>query len=81
MLPARSNVFFDTTDMSAACQLSDGRRFPGPPPRAHFPWWAGVLIGIGVAMLVVMCVVACLLWRRRRRRRFRRRDLEVHFCP
>ena len=63
-------------DVSAACQLSDGRRFPGPPPRARFPAWAGVLIGIGVTMLVVMCVVAALLWRRRRRRS-RRRDLEV----
>lgn len=81
MLPPRRNVFFDTTDMSAACQLSDGRRFPGPPPpRSRLPAWAGALIGIGVTMLVVMCVIAWLLWRRRQRRS-RRRDLEVHSGP
>lgn len=39
---------------------------------AHFPWWAGLVLGLGLALLIaiVLCILVCgfaLRWRRRER--------------
>lgn len=44
-------------------------------PRAggpHFPWWAGLVLGLGMALIIaiVLCALACcfaLRWRKRER--------------
>ncbi len=47
------------------CELSNGVLFSGPPRRPRFPVWAGVLIGVGIALLAVGVFVTVLLLRRR----------------
>lgn len=66
----------DTTDIASICELSTGVPFQGPQRGPRFPPWAGVLIGIGLALLAVGVIVTALLLRKRAH--MRRRDrLEV----
>lgn len=60
------------------CELSNGVLFSGPPRQPRFPVWAGVLIGVGIALLAVGVFVTVLLLRRRAHIT-RRDNLEVRW--
>ena len=46
-------------------------------PSPRFPWWAGIVIAVGVLCLCCCCCCFCLCAVLKRRRRYKEQDLEV----
>ncbi|KAL3133428.1 hypothetical protein ABBQ38_007295 [Trebouxia sp. C0009 RCD-2024] len=65
-MPGTNDLFNLTViDSNATCVV-----YTAPPASARgFPWWAGLILGLGLAIILCMAAAGLLLWLRRRKRR------------
>lgn len=65
-MPGTTDAFnLTVVNSNATCVVY----IPPPASASGFPWWAGLILGLGLAILLCLAVCGLLLWLRRRKRR------------